>query len=473
MELPSTMEKKDGKRKRKEHIEQTLAKQKKPSTSQHKKQKQKNTPAAGDVYLCNTMFTNTLPRIPADEKFLSYPFDDAKMYEYRTLSIEKKYQFKLHPEPDIGVTLDLIDIAKFKVTPGHSMAPEDARLFDLAKRGNQRKLKIGRGNKDISEIVSQPWMRKNEYMTNDLYVNVHNYSSIIEDEARVKARAHQEVKILEDIKPVKERIEDSFSFAQTTPVHPSKSHLTAVSVHPLLPNKTLMSNAYMQVIFSDDPTPVDGENGYVKTRVKPANVDKTEHAIISMLSADSKQVATAAFDAAYLLPPDDGPNDQGVSSYDFIGQYSLKIKLGKRLANNDLENEHEKFIITWDPNGGNLDGTSPAYYTHLRPEIGHLKRKNRLADVKEARKHNRLISRRELTNSEVEFRKMIIDTFEPLYDATGNDDDNMSDDNNYSSNNSTKLNSNTHEEADTVTDIVTTTATTGTPPSPTPKPEDE
>ena len=57
-----------------------------------------------DGFLCKTVFTNNLPRIPADEKFLAYPFDEEKLYEYRTLSIEKKFQFRLHPEPDIGVT---------------------------------------------------------------------------------------------------------------------------------------------------------------------------------------------------------------------------------------------------------------------------------------------------------------------------------------------------------------------------------
>ena len=54
-----------------------------------------------------------------------------------------------------------------------------------------------------------------------------------------------------------------------------------VAVFPLLPNKKLIANSYIHALFSGDPKPRVGENGYLDDEEK--SVEKASGALLSML----------------------------------------------------------------------------------------------------------------------------------------------------------------------------------------------
>lgn len=59
-------------------------------------------------------YFNTLPHVPFDPKFLKYPLDNRRFIKYRIGSLEQQYKFQLHPEPHLGIDIDLIDPAAYR-----------------------------------------------------------------------------------------------------------------------------------------------------------------------------------------------------------------------------------------------------------------------------------------------------------------------------------------------------------------------
>lgn len=53
-------------------------------------------------------YSNTLPDIPFDPKFIAYPFETNRFIHYVPTSLERNYKYELLTEPDLGVTVDLI-----------------------------------------------------------------------------------------------------------------------------------------------------------------------------------------------------------------------------------------------------------------------------------------------------------------------------------------------------------------------------
>ena len=53
-------------------------------------------------------YNNTLPDIPFDPKFISYPFEPTRFIHYAPTSLERNYKYELLTEHDLGVTVDLI-----------------------------------------------------------------------------------------------------------------------------------------------------------------------------------------------------------------------------------------------------------------------------------------------------------------------------------------------------------------------------
>ena len=59
--------------------------------------------------VCRPKYTNSLPDIPFDPKFITYPFDANRFVQYNATSLERNYKHELLAEHDLGVTIDLIN----------------------------------------------------------------------------------------------------------------------------------------------------------------------------------------------------------------------------------------------------------------------------------------------------------------------------------------------------------------------------
>ena len=58
--------------------------------------------------VCRVKYGNSLPDIPFDPKFISYPFEPNRFIHYAPTSLERQYKYELLTEHDLGVHVDLI-----------------------------------------------------------------------------------------------------------------------------------------------------------------------------------------------------------------------------------------------------------------------------------------------------------------------------------------------------------------------------
>lgn len=92
-------------------------------------------------FLANLEFRNTLPDIPFDTKFVKYPHEPercdpvqlyrrervtgwltewvavvcvSRLIKYKPNTLEMDYTYEIHEEPNLGLTIDLIDPAKYE-----------------------------------------------------------------------------------------------------------------------------------------------------------------------------------------------------------------------------------------------------------------------------------------------------------------------------------------------------------------------
>ncbi|VDH97951.1 RNA polymerase II-associated factor 1 [Mytilus galloprovincialis] len=75
-------------------------------------------------------YNNTLPDIPFDPKFITYPFESNRFIEYKATSLERAYKYELLTEHDLGVTIDLINPDTYQIDPNAYPDPEDERLLE-------------------------------------------------------------------------------------------------------------------------------------------------------------------------------------------------------------------------------------------------------------------------------------------------------------------------------------------------------
>eukprot|EP00743_Colponemidia_sp_Colp-15_P003713 GILK01004006.1.p1 GENE.GILK01004006.1~~GILK01004006.1.p1 ORF type:complete len:479 (-),score=92.08 GILK01004006.1:170-1498(-) len=207
-------------------------------------------------------FRNVLPPIPSDPKLLTYPFDPMRFVRYQTSSLEAAWKPILLSEHDLGVHVDLIDPQTYQIPiPVPALDPEDQSLISDDIPLNQDKKK---GRFSMSGL-QHSWLRKHQLMMNDVYDHTHKFTKLAGEEEAAPKAEDEELDVPKQISLIK----DTFAAMQKPPVHPSKPHLTPLSILPILPDKTLWSNMYSHILFDDTPSEcVMQVNG--KTQTNPA-----------------------------------------------------------------------------------------------------------------------------------------------------------------------------------------------------------
>lgn len=80
--------------------------------------------------VCRVKYCNSLPDIPFDPKFITYPFDQNRFVQYKATSLEKQHKHDLLTEPDLGVTIDLINPDTYRIDPNVLLDPADEKLLE-------------------------------------------------------------------------------------------------------------------------------------------------------------------------------------------------------------------------------------------------------------------------------------------------------------------------------------------------------
>ncbi|XP_071656864.1 RNA polymerase II-associated factor 1 homolog [Patagioenas fasciata] len=227
---------------------QTQAQREEPG---HRPSSHRTLPERSGV-VCRVKFCNSLPDIPFDPKFITYPFDQSRFVQYKATSLEKQHKHDLLTEPDLGVTIDLINPDTYRIDPSVLLDPADEKLLEeeiqaptSSKRSQQH-----------AKVV--PWMRKTEYISTEFNrYGVSNEKPEVKIGVSVKQQFTEE-EIYKDRDSQIAAIEKTFEDAQKAITqHYSKPRVTPVEVMPVFPDFKMWINPCAQVIFDSDPAPKD------------------------------------------------------------------------------------------------------------------------------------------------------------------------------------------------------------------------
>ncbi|MCI4385600.1 hypothetical protein PGIGA_G00052400 [Pangasianodon gigas] len=252
----------------------------------HRSSSHRTVPERSGV-VCRVKYCNSLPDIPFDPKFITYPFDQHRFVQYKATSLEKQHKHDLLTEPDLGVTIDLINPDTYRIDPNIVLDPADEKLLEeeiqaptSSKRSQQH-----------AKVV--PWMRKTEYISTEF-----NRYGVSNDKVEVKIgvsvkQQFTEEEIYKDRDSQIAAIEKTFEDAQKNITqHYSKPRVTPVEVLPVFPDFKMWINPCAQVIFDSDPAPKDVSGS--------AAVDMMSQAMIrGMMDEEGNQFV------AYFLPNED------------------------------------------------------------------------------------------------------------------------------------------------------------------------
>uniref|UniRef100_A0A3Q2EER6 RNA polymerase II-associated factor 1 homolog n=1 Tax=Cyprinodon variegatus TaxID=28743 RepID=A0A3Q2EER6_CYPVA len=234
--------------------------------------------------VCRVKYCNSLPDIPFDPKFITYPFDQHRFVQYKATSLEKQHKHELLTEPDLGVTIDLINPDTYRIDPNILLDPADEKLLEedtLPPSSSKR-------SQQHAKVV--PWMRKTEYISTEFNrYGVSNEKVEVKIGVSVKQQFTEE-EIYKDRDSQISAIEKTFEDAQKSITqHYSKPRVTPVEVLPVFPDFKMWINPCAQVIFDSDPAPKDISG--------PAGVEMMSQAMIrGMMDEEGNQFV------AYFLP---------------------------------------------------------------------------------------------------------------------------------------------------------------------------
>ncbi|GAB0093729.1 RNA polymerase II-associated factor 1 homolog [Sergentomyia squamirostris] len=233
--------------------------------------------------ICRVKYSNNLPDIAFDLKFITYPFENERFIQYNPTSLERNYKYDVLTEHDLGVTIDLINRDLYQADPYSQLDPADEKLLEEDVHTPQDSMRSRQHAKSVS------WLRKSEYIsTEQTRFQPQNMEKV---EAKVgynvKKSLREETLYMDrdtQIKAIEKTFQDS-----KTPVtkHYSKPNVTAVEVFPLYPDFKNWKYPCAQVIFDSDPAPV-GKN-------VPAQIEEMSQAMIRGVMDESGEQFVAYF----------------------------------------------------------------------------------------------------------------------------------------------------------------------------------
>ncbi|XP_067000190.1 RNA polymerase II-associated factor 1 homolog [Anabrus simplex] len=238
--------------------------------------------------VCRVKYCNTLPDIPFDPKFITYPFDSTRFIQYKATSLERNYKYEVLTEHDLGVTIDLINKDAYTNEYGAQLDPADEKLLEedvLTPQDSKRSRHHAR---------SVSWLRRTEYIsTEQTRFQPQNIDKV---EAKVghgiKNKLKDETVFLDRDSQIK-AIEKTFEDAKK-PIekHYSKPNVVPVEIFPVYPDFKIWKYPCAQVIFDSDPAPAG--------RSVPAQIEEMSQAMIRGVMDESGEQFVA-----YFLPTEE------------------------------------------------------------------------------------------------------------------------------------------------------------------------
>uniref|UniRef100_A0A9J2PDV4 RNA polymerase II-associated factor 1 homolog n=2 Tax=Ascaris TaxID=6251 RepID=A0A9J2PDV4_ASCLU len=206
-------------------------------------------------FLCRVKYSNTLPDIPFEAKFLACPFTSlSRFIDYKQTSLEKNFKFELLAESDLGVKIDLINPETYFVDPDAPKKQQlnaiDAELLEDEQANPQN----SRRSLQHSKMV--PWMRKTEYISSEFTrFGVSNERQETKIGYSTKKKFQNEVLYRDRASQIAAINKTFDEAAKPVTRHPMKKGVTAVEELYLLPDFENWKHPFALVVFDSDPVP--------------------------------------------------------------------------------------------------------------------------------------------------------------------------------------------------------------------------
>eukprot|EP00795_Rhopilema_esculentum_P003503 gene3503-1887_t len=237
-------------------------------------------------FVCRVKYNNSLPDIPFDAKFITYPFEGNRFIHYKPTSLERSYKHDLLTEPDLGVTIDLIDPDTYSIS-NNELHPADEKLLEeeftmQADHKRQRQ-----------HTKSVTWLRKTQYISTE-FNRFQTCNDMVETKVGFNVKKKMKgIDLYKDREAQIQSIEGSFEAAKKPiTAHHANPRLKPVDIMPVFPDFSFWHMPCAHVIFDTEPTP--------RGKADPASIDEMSHAMIRGMEDESGDQFVA-----YFLPSDD------------------------------------------------------------------------------------------------------------------------------------------------------------------------
>jgi len=385
----------DLKKHRRDHAKRILEQQ----AAKSKQQKRKSIIKSSE-FLCDLKFGNSLPGIPFEPKFLAYPFPKDRFKKYQAHSLEKSFKYSIHPEPDLGIEIDLIDPECYTVPhPQPELPAEDERLLAMEEPGVKPANAGKKRGRNLSEIRPDvPWLRKTIYIENNLYMQVHAFGSDAQFKEQQKADIQAQIKSRETSKQDRTAsIRKSFVVCngKQALMHPTNPKLTATEVMPILPDMDRWPVQFTLVAFDEEPQLKEPASSTSETSSKKRRVDR---AIITNVKKVERRLV-----GDYLLPAknkDAAGEAAGEAAAEADATEEAKFRFRRQYAlNNETDDSDRNYLLFF--NEGKVTYAKLPTHLQLRKDHDQTKSKEELRAEKEEKKLTTVfMNRRELDDRE-------------------------------------------------------------------------
>jgi RNA polymerase II-associated factor 1 len=197
-------------------------------------------------------YSNNLPDIPFDLKFLTFPFEIDRFTQYKPTSLERNYKFEVLSEHDLGVSIDLINRDLYQ--PDRNalvLDPADEKLLEEDTHAPQDMSRSKQHAKPVS------WLRRSEYISTEQ--TRFQPQNMEKAEAKVgynvKNSLREETLYMDreqQIAAIDKTFDDN---KKDITQHYFKPNVTPVEVYPVYPDFKSWKYPFAQVIFDADPSP--------------------------------------------------------------------------------------------------------------------------------------------------------------------------------------------------------------------------
>lgn len=342
--------------------------------------------------LVTVKYTNNLPDVPFDPKYISYPFDPNRFVQYNPTSLERNYKHDLLTEVDLGVPIDLILPETYSVDPSTQTLHEaDQKLLEEEVAAAPTSKRAQQHAKSVS------WLRRTEYISTE-----YNRSHAIAEGAETKV-GYSVKKKLQDTDIYKDRasqiaaIEQTFEAAkQPITKHYSKPGVVPKEILPVFPDFELWKYPFAQVIFDTDPAGGGSESLQQQQEMSQAMIR-------GMMDENNEQFV------AYFLPTEETLTKRhqddlaGVAySEDEVYEYKMAREYNWNVKNKASKGYEETYFLVLQPNHG-------VFYNEIETRVRLSKRRARANSLQTCL----LVKHRELTEGEAYAQESRLTQLEP------------------------------------------------------------